>query len=145
MKRILVFGLLALMVSQSLAFFGPPPDAPRGRDKMFERITRELKLTEEQKAQIKAEMEKDRKDMEKNQAEVKKLAEEMKAELEKDAPDRARIHDLIKKLADKRAEMEIRRMDNLLAMRKLLTPEQREKFKEMARPKQKSGRRGWKR
>lgn len=137
MRKMIFLVLIVLLASPSLALWGAPKDSPprAGRDKMFERITRELKLTEEQKAQLQVDMEKDKKETGKNRSEIKKLVEQMKTELERDKPDRAQIHGLIKKIADKRTAMEIMRMDSLLKLRETLTPEQRTKFKEMARPK----------
>ena len=82
-----------------------------------------------------------KKEMKTNHEKMKEIKDKMKAELEKENPNKRTIHDYIKKMGSLRTNMRIKRMDSLLDMRKTLTPEQREKFKKMAKMRKKHGRR----
>jgi len=139
MRTLSVILCLTLVMASGSWAFGGKPQAERGKN--YDRIAKQLNLTKEQSEKCKASNEKLQASLKANREEVKQLAEQLKSELQLENPDRNKVHSLIKKISDQRTEMELKRMDSLLEMRKLLTPEQKAKFKEMARPKR--GRWGW--
>ena len=122
--------VIALMLcSPSFAWGGRPPKPDRGY--MVDHIAKKLKLTDEQKAIFKTNSEKLQREMKAQQEEVKKIAGKLKAELKKDIPDRKSVEAFIRQMSNLRAEMQIKRTESLLDMRKMLTPKQKEKFKNM--------------
>lgn len=137
MVGVLVVFLTVALASESFAWWGRE-DRP-APEQRIERIAKRLELTEEQKAKFKDHREKMKKYMEEEREGVKGLGEKLKAELQKDNPDRATVQSLIRKISQKQTEMQIKRMDSLLELRKTLTPEQRKKFKKMLGPGQKRG------
>ena len=126
---ILLVFLMIAFASESFAWWGKR-DLP-APEQRIERIAKRLELTEEQKSRFKAHREKTKEDMEGLRGEIRETGKKLKTELEKDHPSRATLHDLIRKINQKQAEMQIKRMDSMLELREMLTPDQREKFKQM--------------
>ena len=124
--------LLMIALSSSAFALGNIPRA-RNQKKIHTRIERHLNLSDEQKAKFKDEEKRSREEMKPDRGQLKKFSDQLKEELTKDEPDHNRIHDHINKMGQLRTRMEIKRMDSLLKLRKLLTPEQREKFKKMSK------------
>lgn len=138
MKKMLVPAaavfLLVVLACPSTAAWGDWRGGKAGPERSFDRITKKLELTQEQKERFKARNEKMKESLKADQSEVKQLAEKLKSELQQDKPDRSKVHDLIKQISARRTEMELKRMDALLEMRQDLTPEQRVKFKALLAP-----------
>ncbi len=135
MKKWLIVLLVVLFASQCFAFLGRPDKAKNGEgpdsQKMFKRICEKLELTEKQKAQLQADNVKREAAMKVERIEMKTLAEQMKAEMKKENPDRKKIHKYIRQINHLRMLAQIRRTDSLLDLRQMLTPKQKEKFKQM--------------
>ncbi len=115
--------LLAGLSSQAAAWWG--------REKPRKTIARRLELTEEQKKKFEAVEEETKKEMKASQEKIKEISKKLKTELQKDPPDRNTVHRHIQELSRVRTQMQIRRMDSMLELRQMLTPEQRERFKRM--------------
>ena len=98
---------------------------------MRKMIAKRLKLTDEQKKKFEAMEQETKKEMKASQKELKETGEKLKAELKKESPDRNVIRRHIRELSGIQAKMQIKRMDSMLDLREMLTPEQREKFKRM--------------
>lgn len=134
--------LVLVAVSSSPAFalwnrgdkpLGYARDKPGGSEpgKLVERIARRLNLTAEQKEKFTAQSKKLQKDIAANRDKIKDFSAKLRAEMQKDTPDKNIIHRLIRDLDQTRTEMQIVRIDSLLDLRKILTPEQKEKFKKL--------------
>jgi Spy/CpxP family protein refolding chaperone len=143
-KLLIITAMTVLLAVQAHAMAGRPP-GPVGPppDKMLERIVKKLELTEEQRAKMKASAEEMAKELEANRDALKKIAEGLKTEMQKAAPDRARVHDYIAQMNKLRNEMEVKRIDSLLDLKAMLTPEQQEKFKQLLEAQRKSAEKGW--
>lgn len=102
-----------------------------GPAQMRKMIAKRLKLTDEQKKKFEAMEQETKKEMKASQKELKETGEKLKAELKKESPDRNVIRRHIRELSGIQAKMQIKRMDSMLDLREMLTPEQREKFKRM--------------
>jgi len=145
----LVVVLLISMSSQSLAWWGKDKAKPKkvNPDKRMEVIAEKLELTDKQKETLKAHKLEMREDMVAHRKKMREISDKFKAELEKSKPNRKALHSLIRAMNEERVKMEIKRMDSLLELRSLLTPEQVEKFKEMTEkrkhPGPKGSRRPW--
>lgn len=102
------------------------------------RLFRQLDLTEEQRTKL-AELRKEKSaKMESLRKQMKAAHEKMKAALEADSSDEA-LKKAHQEVRDVRAQLEDMRFESMLAIRKVLTPEQRKKFADL---KQKGPQRG---
>jgi len=142
MKRILritaVFAVLCLAIPSSLSFAQPPTAKEgdqegregRGKAGSFD-FTRELDLTAEQKGQFKEQKYQARlKKMEtKNKIRLKEL--ELRHELEKDVIDKETINGIVQELKDLQGKTIEQRVEMVLQMKEILTPEQFEKLQSM--------------
>lgn len=131
----LVFVLVVATSSQSLAWWGAkdkgdkPPEKGEAR---FEKIIAEkLELTDEQKEKFKANKEQMKKEIQPILEKIKGIAEKLKEEMKKDSPNRTTAHGYITEINDLRTQIQIKRMDGMLDLYESLTPEQKEKFKEV--------------
>lgn len=135
LKQTLSLLLLTAFVS-TFAFSQNPPVRPRG-DMMGPRLMERLNLSDDQKNQI----EKLRTDFQKQQiaqrAKVQTAAVELRQLLRAENPDKAAIEKKIQEVAQLRAQLQTARVNHMLNVRKVLTPEQqkmvREAVKERAR------------
>lgn len=130
----LILLLVFSMAAQASAFWWvkkePPPK------EQMKPISKRLELSKEQEDKFKKQTEDMQKELKPQREQVKKIGDELKTELEKDAPDRTRVHNQIREISRIRTEMQLKRMDTLLDLRKSLTPEQKKRFKTMAHPKE---------
>jgi len=96
------------------------------------KAAKELKLTAEQKTsleQIRFESAEKRIDLD---AKIKKLELHLSAETKKDEPDADKVMNLIDEIGKSKTEIAKINTGNMLAARKILTPDQREKARDMA-------------
>jgi Spy/CpxP family protein refolding chaperone len=127
--------LVAAFASQSLGWWGQSLRTGRfDREKIAGRITKKLELTDEQKGKFEAYQKKMKEATSAHRKESEELAENLKRELSKDEPSETVVRSLVKHIGEKRTEMELKRLDSLFELRKVLTPEQRKKFKGMLNP-----------
>jgi Spy/CpxP family protein refolding chaperone len=96
----------------------------KGREALFEKTIKELNLTPQQQERIAAQKKKEKEDSVENRARMKELRDQLRVELDKPSVDKARIHSLtsgMKVLAGKRIE---KKVEGILALKEILTPEQ---------------------
>lgn len=129
MLQIAIAAFLFLSLASQSHAWGRAPE--RNRDRLNSKISKDLNLSKEQKDKFAGHNKKMKEAMKLHRKEMKDLADKFKHELQKDDPKREDVHVLIRKIGQKRTEMEIRRIDNLFELRKMLTPKQRAKFKKM--------------
>ena len=133
--------LLTSMVLALAFIFATPADARPGKGKgkgHWKQMMKELDLTEDQKVKMKA-LKKSKPDHKASRENMKKLKDQLKAALKSDTSDAdlIKMHGEIQTARNKKAT---ERFNHMLAVRAILTPEQREKFHEMREKKR--GRRG---
>lgn len=128
MKQTLSLLSLTLFVS-AVAFSQAPPMRPGGvlgNPRLMER----LKLSDDQKNQI----EKLRTDFQKQQisqrAKVQTAAVELRQLLRAENPDKAAIEKKINEVSQLRAQLQTARVNHMLNVRKILTPEQQKMIRE---------------
>ena len=121
----------ALALTAGLAFaapsngFGEPP-----RDKA-QRLAQELDLTEEQR-EVFDRVHEDLKALrEGNREKMKELDADMEAEMEADEPNPRRVHGIIDERLEIQGALAHARIDGMLEIRSVLTPEQRSEFDEL--------------
>jgi Spy/CpxP family protein refolding chaperone len=138
LKRVSLFRALAVVLlvtafsSQALAAWGKNNNSGKvDRQAIAAAIAKKLNLTQDQIAQFKADEQDRQKTIEADRQKIKELGDKLKEELAKDSPDKNTVHDLITRIGAQTADMRIARTDSLLKLRETLTPEQKEKFKEM--------------
>ena len=136
-KESLFWALAVLLVltafsSQAFAAWGRNDKGGKvDRQAMAAAITKKLNLTQDQTVKFKAEEQDRQKTIEADRQKIKELGNKLKEELAKDSPDKNTVHDLIARIGAQMTGMRIARTDSLLKMRETLTPEQKEKFKEL--------------
>ena len=131
-QALVVVLLLTAFASQALAAWGRnDKGGSSDRQQMSAAIAKKLNLTQEQIDKFKAEEQERQKTIEADRQKTKELGDKLKEELAKDAPDKNTVHDLITQIGAQTTDMRIARTDSLLKLRDMLTPEQKEKFKEL--------------
>jgi Spy/CpxP family protein refolding chaperone len=115
-------------------------DAPDGPQMRIERMTRHLGLSEEQVTAISDLQTKGRAANLELRKDMMRLQNEKRGEMLKDEPSEKKVVELTRKIGDLRTTMQANRVSGRLAVRKLLTPEQRDKMLTMDT--QMGGRRG---
>jgi Spy/CpxP family protein refolding chaperone len=144
-SKILSYAAAAILVlfftsTASAQWFGRNGEKGQKPDEGgFENIARELNLTESQKQQMAQQRTKEKEQGRVLREEMKAVRDELTKELDKDKPDRVRISSIIsqmKELIGRRIEQ---RVEGILSMKQVLTPEQfkklNEKTKRFERPK----------
>jgi len=125
-----------------------PQDQKRSgfdKEKMSEKMVEQLDLTEEQKGLIKQHQASHREKMKSLMETLKEKKTRLRQELEKTDINKKRLTTLvneIKPLLGRQLDM---RVEGILAMKEILTPEQFQKFQELIKQRPKRGMRGGKR
>jgi len=95
-----------------------------GMQLMFDR----LDLSDEQRQQIEALVEEGRKQRLAYQKDLLRLRHDLQGEMLKDAPDAGKVRKLAARIGELRTQMQTSWLEQRLAVRKLLTPEQRDQL-----------------
>ena len=103
----------------------------RMRQHHLERLTQQLKLSDEQRAQVRTVMHNHAKDVIRLKAEIATLTLDVPALLEADAVDLAKVKQLFQTIATKEVDLHMAHVTMRQDIRKLLTPEQQKQFKTM--------------
>lgn len=131
-RALVVMLVLTALSSQALAAWGRNNKAGKpDRQEIAVAIAKKLNLTQDQIDKFKAEEQNRQKTIEADRQKIKELGDKLKDELAKDSPDRNTVHNLITQIGAQMTDMRIARTDSLLKLRETLTPEQKEKFKEL--------------
>lgn len=105
--------------------------------KHFDKMSEELGLTGEQKATLEKHRAEMRPKMDALREKERATREQLKAELEKATPDKATLDAIVQELKDLAGEKVQLRIDGMLTMKKVLTPEQSAKMKSVMEEKRK--------
>ena len=139
MKRIVTISIITLFLigTLSLAYIWAQEEAEkpikRIREKRIEIVREEINLTDQQREEMRKLRAEYQKEMIKLNAELKILRLELQELLEPKEPDKDKIYAHIDKMNNLRTEMSKKRVDFLLKMRTIFTPEQWEKMKKSRR------------
>jgi len=129
MTAVSVVLILATLSSSSFAF-GWREKKGFDSGKMIERFSKDLDLTQNQKDEFASnseEIEKASKDIhDKN----RQLMEKVRAEIAKDNPDEKFIGEAVQTINQNNAQLQMKRLQNIIQFRKSLTPEQKKKFED---------------
>jgi Spy/CpxP family protein refolding chaperone len=106
-------------------------DSPEGRRHAFrEKMAEELGLTEDQQAQIDAQRQEHAEAMRTIRTRLQESRSSLKDELEKSDPDSGLVESLVEEINELMGVRLRQRVERVLLMKDVLTPEQEEKFKE---------------
>jgi len=130
MKKIIVGLLVGFMIVSQVQAMGWR-DRGFNKDKMPERMCKQLELTPQQKEKFLSQGKAMNDELKKHHEEAKKHMDQVREELGKDSPNRDKIHQIIRKVEAVNTKIHIRRVDSLIDLKLMLTPTQREKFKRM--------------
>jgi Spy/CpxP family protein refolding chaperone len=92
------------------------------------RLTQQLKLSDEQRAQVQTLMRTHAKDVIRLKAEIQTMALDVLPLLEADPMDFAKVKHLVQTIAAKKADLRLAHITEMQDIRKLLTPEQQRQF-----------------
>lgn len=126
--RSLAAAVVAAMVfSQSGVYAGEalntPQDAAK-KEARFKKMSEELQLTPQQKEQLTKEKEEFASRSKDLREKIKTARTGLKMELEKPAPDKAKVNSLVTEIKDMVGQQIQNRVDKVMAMKQILTPEQ---------------------
>jgi len=105
-------------------------DGPRA-ELRAERMAQILDLTEQQQADIEQLREQHREKVGDTRREIQKLRLEMGLLRLEDQPDKTKMERIVRRMGELKTDIQLERLDHRFEMRKLLTPEQIEKFDRM--------------
>jgi len=88
-------------------------------------------LSDDQKKQLKALREQNKEGMKSLHEQMKQYGKELKEAMQTDSPDQSKIDSILEKVSSIRLQIAKKRTANMIAMLKILTPEQRKKFQEL--------------
>lgn len=98
---------------------------------MIERHKKNLELTEEQLTKIKSLRDTVKDTVQPFMEEMKKFNQEIREELKKEKMDKARIEELKKSIKDIQSKMLDQRIDHIISLKEILSPEQLQKLEEL--------------
>ncbi|MFH1645528.1 MAG: Spy/CpxP family protein refolding chaperone [Candidatus Omnitrophota bacterium] len=145
--------VVVMLSSSAIVFAEPEPGFQKGKtgehgSKQFANIAKELNLTDEQQAQMKEHRQEHKQKAKEVKEVLKAKRQELKQELENPEVDKSKVYSIaneIESLVGKQLEL---RVEKVLAMREILTPEQFQQLQEKKMSKKgkkfagKKGRRG---
>ncbi len=127
MKFVVVISVMLL--SAALAFSQPEPGGPGEGKDIPPKLIKKLGLTEEQQEKVKGMRMNAEKEKIKIEAELRIKQIDMQEQLEKKSVNEKEVSKLIDAIADLQKKMLENRIKTILALKKILTPEQQEKIK----------------
>lgn len=129
LATLLIVGLASAAVAQGPGSGrGGRGDGEFGPQMRVERMASQLDLSDEQVAAISEIHAKGRADNLELRKQMMRLRNEKQGEMLKDEPSAGKVAELTQKIGDLRTKMSLNRSASRLAVRKLLTPEQRDKM-----------------
>jgi Spy/CpxP family protein refolding chaperone len=131
-KIMVVAAAVAMVLSAAGAYAGEGWGGQKSEADMkkhFDKMAEDLNLTSEQKAALEKQREETGPKMKALREKQSAAREQMKAELDKAAPDKAALAAIVEDLKNLTGEQLQMKIDKVLAMKKVLTPEQSAKMK----------------
>lgn len=138
-KVLILFLTVILLAGGALAAFEPPPKGRPSPEKMINRLAKDLDLSSEQKTKLLARAKVTEEEAEKINEKNRALFAEIEKELLKDSPSSKTIYGLMQQVGRNRTEIEFKRMEQMLELRRELTQEQKTKFEKMMQAGKKRG------
>lgn len=132
LTMMLVVAILAGVSSGALAF-GPQRAKGLPAEKMIERMAKDIGLTQQQKDKFLAgakQIEEEAKDIHSRNREI---FDKIEKELLKESPDSKAIYGYMQQISQNNTRIQFKRMDQIIQLRKELTPEQRTKLEKIMR------------
>jgi len=132
-KRLVIMLIFVFLTGMPSLSFGFGSMSGRGRpsEKFIERLAKDIGLTDQQKDKLLAGSKKIEAEEREIRSQNKEIYAQIKKELLKDSPDRKVISDYIQRISQNNAQIQIKRMDQIIDMRKDLTPEQKTKLEKL--------------
>lgn len=124
--------ITVMIFSQSGVYAGETADTEQyaaKREARFKKMSEELQLTPQQKEQLAKEREEFVSRSKDLREKIRSARAGLKAELEKSAPDKAKVNSLTAEIKDLVGRQIQNRVDKVMSMKQVLTPEQFNKMK----------------
>ena len=136
-------GILLVGFSSQVLAFEPSPGAPGRRgpspEKMVEKLAKDIGLTSEQKDKFLEEGKKLEEQAKQIRAKNKDLFDSIEKELQKNAPDSKVIYGYMQQISQNDLQIRFKRMEQIIAMKKELTPEQKARLDKLMKDRQEKG------
>jgi len=139
-KIMAVVAVAAMVVLASNAYAGEGWGSNKGENGMkknFDKMAQELNLTAEQRAALDKERETTIPKIKALRDKIRASREQLKTELDKARPDKAKLALLVEEMKNLTGEQIQMKIDKILAMKTILTPEQSAKMKSIRETKKK--------
>ena len=136
-KKMIALATVAILITATPVVFAQPScegGGPGGeikgphKGRMFEGLSEKLGLTPEQETQLKEHKQKTREEMDALKKELFAKGKQLHEELGKPDSDKTRIDGIVAEMKALESKQIDQRVNNFLEMKKILTPEQFEKF-----------------
>ena len=130
---ILVITVLAVLSPAAMAFDRPHkrPMFPPPHEKMMERMAKDLGLTVEQKEKYSGMAKKLEEESKTMRSRNKEFFDKIGQELAKDSPNRDLLYKYMQQISKNEDQMRLKRMDQMIQLRKELTQEQKAKLEKL--------------
>lgn len=135
--KILVYTLAAVLILSSSAAYAYHPDDKDGRreemrkkhEQVMDNLIQELGLSRQQQNEINKQRQEHKAAREGLREKIQARRELLKEELQKDTVDRGKVYTLVDQITQLKGQMYRLKVDGILGMRDILTPEQYKDFK----------------
>jgi Spy/CpxP family protein refolding chaperone len=127
-KALLSLAVLGMMLLPAAGALAQPGPDPRGAGDRFARLCERLDLSDEQQAAVAKLREEGRAERRAWRAELIRLRHDLRGEMLQEGPSAARIDKLSEDIGALQAKVRASRLKQRVAMRNLLTPEQRDRL-----------------
>jgi Spy/CpxP family protein refolding chaperone len=135
-KKVLIVLLALLCLISTGAVAAMPWGGGRGpAEKMVERIAKELNLTQQQKDKFVTGAKQVEEEAGKVRIANKEIFTKIEKELAKDSPDSKQINSYLQEMNNNQTKIQFKRMEQLIQLRKELTPEQKIKLENLMKKK----------
>ena len=137
--KLIIIGLAVAVVflATSTVYAQMPGQKQKPADEYRGRMARELSLTQEQQVKLEANRKAQRQEIDKLLTAIKEKQAKLGEELNKPGATRASIQALANEIKSLQAKLTDSRINSILAVKKILTPEQFNKFGQMTEKRQK--------
>lgn len=122
-----------VMLALSGIAFGAPPFGWAGEkrpmaERMIDRMAKDIGLTQQQKDKFLAGEKQIEEEAQKIHSKNREIFDKIEEELLKESPDSRRIYGYMQQISQNNTQIQFKRMDQMIQLRKELTPEQRTKL-----------------
>ncbi|MBI5699449.1 periplasmic heavy metal sensor [Candidatus Saganbacteria bacterium] len=130
---ILLITVVLSGISLGVPLFGPPRDKDPMAERMIERMAKDIGLTQQQKDKFLSGAKQIEEEAKEIHSKNKELFDKIEKEILKESPDSKAIYGNMQLISRNMTQIQFKRMDQIIQLRKELTPEQKAKLEKIIR------------